>query len=1174
MTKHLENRDCVLKALREELVGPSPAGTIVDCSQQLLFESEEEFYAPHRQGDGEEILDKPPARRYGAGILFPWKTSGDAEEDLPTEEEAEEAQESGNLLSEKARKKMEEIENRQVPRLEWAEDTDKLEAEEDEFELSDTNSYRPSSLGVSLRCELPEGSKLVVLAKGGRYRRQEARLRNMAPRDWWLRYKVELVAELTAEVLTSSDKTEFLRATVVDSTNLDDLDLRVEVISRPHQEGERLLTICLVNRTASTSSYPDEFCLFQAGFEVRIVSDEGNYLILPYPEGKMEPESLDDEEKSIALLYRNMKTYAVGHGCAADWGKEKINDRIDVVKAEVMPTYETPSITPDIRRSDDTILSVSMVRLAGWEQGRDGIADLEEVIALYSQWIKEREVESQSLTGVLRDAAEKNLEECRLAEIRMREGLRWLQSDDRAMLAFRLTNQAMLMQQVSSLQEPRDGWFDEDGIQFSTPFREPDFRHPEKNRGKWRAFQIAFLLMSLRSAVLEDDADRERVDLIWFPTGGGKTEAYLGLAAFAMFFRRLMNPEDNGVHILMRYTLRLLTAQQFQRSSKLICSMELLRSQQADKLGGEPFSIGIWLGGSTTPNTRDKARSALGKLETGETESAPFVLRHCPWCGAKFGEYSDRTKDKSARKSNTGKRKKVSRNIFGYVRSGGTVRLECPDASCHFSEGLPVYVIDEDVYEYKPTFVIGTVDKFAMLAWNPKARTLFGRDEAGKQIEAPPGLIIQDELHLISGPLGSLAGLYETVIEELCVDRRNGRALRPKLVCSTATIRRYRKQIEHLYARKLVSLFPAPGLDASDSFFSQYAKERDEAGQWKLSPGRRYVGINTPALGSLLTTEVRAFSAVLQAPVRLPEDERDPWWTLLVFFNSLRELGTGLTLFQSDIPDYLGSLKRRYGLNWSQMRRIDEPSELTSRLSSDDVTKAIDDLKVPADQKGVIDICLASNIIEVGIDIDRLSLMAVVGQPKTTSQYIQVTGRVGRKFGCPGLVMMLYAASKPRDRSHFERFRTYHERLYAEVEPTSVTPFSPPVLDRALHALMVAYVRQVGDKRETQHPYPFPEEVLNELKRIVLERVRVVDPLEEKHVREVFDLRMKEWKHWTPQLWQREKGNQNLPLLRAAGAYATRREERVSWSTPMSMRNVDAQCEGEILDYYAHTESE
>jgi hypothetical protein len=455
-----------------------------------------------------------------------------------------------------------------------------------------------------------------------------------------------------------------------------------------------------------------------------------------------------------------------------------------------------------------------------------------------------------------------------------------------------------------------------------------------------------------------------------------------------------------------------------------------------------------------------------------------------------------------------------------------------------------------------------------MLAWRPEARSLFGIDERGNRQYSPPGLVIQDELHLISGPLGSVVGLYETVIEELCTDRRSDKPIPPKIVSSTATIRRYAEQVKALYGRESVELFPPPGLDADDSFFARYAK--DAGGN--LLHGRLYVGVHGPGLGSLQTVQVRTFSALMQAPTSISYPElQDPWWTLLIFFNSLRELGTTLSLFQSDIPDYLKVTANRLGIPYGKMRKLWHIRELTGRLQSDKVPQAIRDLEVSCDNssdKRPVDACLASNILEVGVDIDRLSLMAVVGQPKSTSQYIQVTGRVGRRWWeRPGLVATIYTASKPRDRSHFEKFRSYHERLYAQVEPVSVTPFSPPVLDRALHAIMVMYARQSGPQSVAASPYPYPGDIIEDLRDILLPRIEIVDATEIEHFKKVFEKRASEWEQWERTTWRRKSVNDSF-LLRSAGEYVDEENRLYSWSTPTSMRNVDAECRAQITNLY------
>lgn len=1156
---HIANRDAVLQALREELVGPCPLGPDIDCSQAIQLEDAEAAYRPYRQlGSGEEILQRDsPTKRFGVGVLYPMEAKVPPHEldaQLPPSEEEATPPRSDNAreaLAPSALHDCEAIAARAEHRL--------PEADSDDFDLSSANTYKPSSMAVSLLVHLPNQAVLDVVATGGRYSPLPVMLLGRE-REWWLRSSVRLESHFHREDFPDSNA--YARARDPVRENVENLDARIEVFARPYQSrpNEFLITVCLVNRQPSVGRM-DSQCLFQSRIEVRVKTGSPG-TILPYPTA----EPVDGDERSQELLYRDKLTFAVGHGCAADWTRLTATS-VESVTAECLPVFEAPSTTPDIRTATGDPLVASMRLLSGIDTASDGTEQLEAIVSEYEKWITVQRGRIPSLHTRLRATAETHMEQCAEASRRMRDGLSLLASDSQVRRAFQLANLAMVTQQVRSRREARPATLIKETatLQFAAPYESLDLNSDRARGSLWRAFQIAFILASLRSTADTTHGDRERVELIWFPTGGGKTEAYLGLAAFSIFLRRLRNPADTGIQTLMRYTLRLLTAQQFQRASRLICSMEYVRRQHAEELGETEISTGIWLGSSTTPNTREEARSILRSLQKSDgKEQNKFILDRCPWCGAEMGPV------------NLMGRGRVSwgvPRVIGYEHHNNTVIYKCPDRRCEFHASLPLYVIDEDIYEKRPDLVIGTVDKFAMLAWKPQARSLFGIAEDGTRAFSPPGLIIQDELHLISGPLGSMVGLYEPVIEELCTDRRRQPAAKPKIVSSTATIRSYSEQVHGLYARSRTSLFPPPGLDADDSFFARVARRPDGT----LERGRIYAGVHAPGLGSLQTVQVRTFSALLQAPQPLAAADRDPWWTLMLFFNSLRELGTTLTLFQSDIPDLLrGAMRQRLGGGFQDIRQLRKILELTGRLPGNEVPKAISALEVPTDsqQSTPVDVCLASNIIEVGVDIDRLSLMAVVGQPKTTSQYIQVTGRVGRKSDRPGLVVTIYAASKPRDRSHFEKFRSYHERLYAQVEPTSVTPFSRPALDRAAHAVIASYVRQLGDSDLAQSPYPYPAAMIANIAHILEQRALSVDPDELSAMHRIIQRRGDEWQRWQRLKWQGALSMEDMPLMRPAGAYVTPEKARVSWATPQSLRNVDAECQVEITQLYMLEEEE
>lgn len=1169
MTDHIQTREQVLDALRRELVGPSPAGSDLDVRGSIRFEVAKDSFGPWKdKGSGEEILNGDrPCKRYGIGVLYPLKVLAEEYDAKPARASAGTTEPESEPAAELTPDEEAALENSEKK---LGKATEKVAGGED-LDLSGANRYRPSSMAVTFLGDLVPGGVLTVTWSGGCYRPLTVKIGNSS-RTWWARKAVGGAVSFTVEELVGAPGTVLRRP--VPSMSPAGPDLSIELLARPlagtgPDSRQFLVTTCLVNRK-SVDGPPDEACLFQTAFSVSITGpSKTSKHIAPYP--RAASELADEEEQELAMLYREAQTFGVGHGCAAEWSQPDLtHERVETVRSECLPSFETQSITPDLQRPDGSSIEAPMAALAGLVPGDDGLASLREIVDLYGAWIEQQQEQAKLLPQHAAPAA-RHLKLCRNVHARMKTGLAYLQNNAMAREAFRLANHAMLHQQLRTTNRKtrsREYLKREKRWKFAEPFEPVAAPTQSESRGRWRAFQIAFLLMSLESTAEPKSSERETVELIWFPTGGGKTEAYLGLAAFSIFLRRLRGIEkkhptgDAGVQVLMRYTLRLLTGQQFQRATALICAMEYLRRTRESTLGKKPFAIGIWVGG--TPNTREKARKALKQLvRAGEVEDDNIVvLEKCPWCRAELGVSKARVGSEYA--------------VHGYTSRPGTGGVEtvvarCPDPLCDFHHKLPVEFVDEDLYEQAPSaepvsLVIGTVDKFAMLAYRPEARALFGRAEDGTQRVSPPGLILQDELHLISGPLGSMVGLYETVVQELCTDRRPNNTAIPKVVTSTATIRRYREQIRSVFGRTEACLFPPPGLVVGDSFFARVA--RDKEGRPRR--GRIYVGVHAPALGSSQTVQVRTFSALLQAPAGLTMPERDPWWTLLLFYNSLRELGGALTLFHSDIPGYIEAHRRRLGpLTADQRRHFNNLIELTGRLQNDEVTSALSSLEVevgPPPSK-TVDVCLASNIIEVGVDVDRLSLMAVVGQPKTTSQYIQVTGRVGRNWQKrPGLVITIYGAAKPRDRSHFEKFRTYHERLYAQVEPTSVTPFSGPALLRALHAVMVIYVRQTGNMNDLDRPSPVPTQLLGKIRSVLLDRVDIVDPSERSGLEAMLERRTKEWEMWEPQLWNSWAPTDDPPLLRWPGRYASEDFARRSWMTPSSMRNVDAECAVELTN--------
>ena len=1145
----VEAREIVEAAVRRELFGPAedepPRGSPIDCSGgEIEFESAEESRGQfHDAVTLQEILTQSsPLRRYGIGVLH----SGGTQQGSPVNAGIA-ANEDVDISWVPGLSDSDEVLD--APSVEVRGTLHQDEADSDDFDLTDANSFKPSAMALSIKCRVPVRGSLEIKVRGAYYDRVPVRLPGFErPFDWWLRKPFELVGNVAGSTLLN--ETHQLKDVVTVPTGQQPrLSPTAQVFSRPvpgEQDQElRLVTVAVVNQ--AQGSGPSN-ALFQMRFTV---AAQHGLRIEPYPE--TDQSNVDEEQQSIDLLYRNKRTYAIGHGCAASW--ENVRDEsAPSVRAEPMPAYETVSLTPDVYVVDDngvrTAIKVSMEALS--EGNEEGQKQVELVLRSYESWIKQQETLIPDLLPRFQEAAARHIQLCREALERMHVGWRLVGSSPIAERAFRLANRAMLHQQVRSrLPLRRVERVGDDVLRAKGP-------HPEATvqpgQGNWRPFQIAFILASLPELVEPKRKSRSLVDLIFFPTGGGKTEAYLGASAISLLARRLRNPDDAGTDTLMRYTLRLLTAQQFLRAASLVCVLEDIRSNNHEEFGEAPFGIGIWLGGSSTPNNWKKAVEVHRRLGSNHQEQNLFLLLRCPWCGTQMG-----TKPRSGK----------GQDVLGYERVGNRILLRCVDQECRFSSraGLPIHVVDEDIYDVRPSIVIGTVDKLAMMAWRPQARSLFGLSSDGQRDVSPPNLIIQDELHLISGPLGSMVGLYEPIIHDLCTDHRNADSVPPKIVASTATIRRYEDQVRGLFGRDKVALFPPHGLEEGSSFFA----EPDTMPDGTRKPGQRYLGVMSASLGSTQTVQVRVASATLQAATEIPEPDRDGYWTNLNFLNSLRELGNTVSLLQSDVPDYLTGLRHRDEISPRWPRNV---MELTSRRRSDEIPKAIEQLEIQYGSQGCVDICLASNIIEVGVDIDRLGLMTIIGQPKTTAQYIQVSGRIGRRADkSPGLVIIIYGAAKPRDRSHYERFFSYHQSLYAQVEPTSLTPFAVPVLKRALHAAAVSHIRQVEPEIG---PHPFPQNEYDNAITLLRDRAMFVDPNEVQSLDQMARTRAREWNRWERTEWEANVvgGDPKQGLMRFAGTLPDLDSKATIWDVPTSMRNVDAECRVRISLDYSHEDAE
>ena len=868
------------------------------------------------------------------------------------------------------------------------------------------------------------------------------------------------------------------------------------------ENGLWLVTVFLSNEREHAESDKDSRWMFQARMELSAA--DGAAVLVGRHEAVTGAAAISAWEQAetaqLDMQYRDEVEFAVGHGVGADVDVCPDDARRAVRAATaVIPRYEVwrtdaprPEASPQLA---GVITDMKVLAELDPDGLRRALLPLSEG---YRAWLDAEEArvgDAAAGLGGHEQAARSAIGEARRVADAIEAGIELVCSEADALEAFRFANQAMRHQRVHTVAvEARRG---DPDLSLRQAVQDADIAG---NRS-WRPFQLAFILLCVPS--LSDPSHPERsgqdasADLLFFPTGGGKTEAYLGLVAYTLATRRLQgvigDGDDavdgrDGVAVLMRYTLRLLTAQQFQRAATLICAAELLRQQRArsdDRYGGVPFRLGMWVGGSVTPNKSREAQKAAEDARLGgrgRGQATPMQLTDCPWCGCDIDEADSRYDPMLER---------------FLVFCGNAAECAFTEAQTA-GEGIPVVTVDEEIYRLVPSFVIGTIDKFAQLPWNGATATLFGRvksrcerhgyrnvdldqshrshwkesdshrasdgHRAARTVPStrlrPPDLIIQDEMHLVTGPLGTMAGLYETAIDRLATWNHNSSAVRPKVVASTATTRRARQQAWSVFWRKL-RVFPPPVLDARRSFF---AEQTDPTPQ---NPGRLYLGICAHG-ERLKQVELRVFSSVMAAAQAISDDlgddaaSADPWMTTVGYFNAVRELA-GMRRMADD--ELRAKLRRTRFTTGLANRRMSAPKELTSRVSADEIKSILRQLFVthdphrPAGGEKPIDLLLATNMISVGVDVPRLASMIVVGQPKATAEYIQATSRVGRDPRGPGLVITLFNWARPRDLSHYETFSHYHATFYRHVEPLSVTPFSERALDKGLTGVLISAVR-------------------------------------------------------------------------------------------------------------------
>lgn len=1053
------------------------------------------------KGSNEHIVDMGVRDRYLVGRLAPENTINTTETDTETEEEDSDQVHTGY-----------------DDQSEFNLETGRVDPESDasdEKDATNNQSLIPSSFGITF-CVDGDVKAIEVTLSWGRYERlhehnytKTIKKKNIDDDGNESFEEIEVKAKVWQRIPCGGKIILELTEGVVSRQSADKEQPQVCIqgsIRGKSLNGDRLVTLFLRNTQEEPETNRDAAWIFQPEIIVRATNDADNKAIFRR-RPILDSHINDPERKSLEMIYRKEIEYAVGHGVsvhanvANDGSDQATEVRSVIIPQYEVPVTETPGLNDEDRPAMKTMVMhghLDMTVLA--EMEKDQLIETLSILTQdYADWITEQHSRVSSELPSYSEQAEEALGQCTHILQRLNEGIKMLANNETALTAFRFANQAMAQQRIHSIYSLLRRRGEKIKLQ--------DIDIP-KNRS-WRPFQLAFVLLSIPALADPEHRDRTEdvnadADLLWFPTGGGKTEAYLGVAAFTMVIRRLQGnlggyDSSRGLAVIMRYTLRLLTLQQFQRGTALICAMEVLRRNYLAKgdtsLGNEPFTIGLWVGERVTPNTTQKSHEAIETIRNPDKYSAgassPAQLTSCPWCGSEI---------------EAGRDIEVNRDI-------GQTSIYCGDKKgrCEFSRGkssqlkiagIPAIVVDEEIYRRPPSMMIATVDKFAMMAWRGEVKNLFGiaSQECTRHgllwsdapcsgnhpttkgipksiVQAispirPPDLIIQDEFHLISGPLGTMVGLYETAVDELSTWKFNDKNIKPKVIASTATVRKASEQVKNVFMRK-VSVFPPHGLDVEDNFFSVQRTIDKKA-------GRRYLGICSPG-SSRPAMLIRIYTAYLTAAQALFNrfgEVADPYLTTVGYFNSLRELGGMKRLAEDDVQTRSYRVKmsmvERPGLAQRSVRSSGI-KELTSRVSSQDIPKYLDQLELkfnPVYNKDThqfeqkkweegedmpIDIVLATNMLSVGVDVNRLGLMVVNGQPKGTAEYIQATSRVGRQF--PGLVCTVLTWARPRDLSHYETFEHYHATFYKHVEAQSVTPFSPRAIDRGLTGTMLSILR-------------------------------------------------------------------------------------------------------------------
>lgn len=855
-----------------------------------------------------------------------------------------------------------------------------------------------------------------------------------------------------------------------------------------------LSTITLVNDEKTTNlEYEEQTQHFLFQPKIILSSSENSFCERPlnYKSGSF-------ENNMYEFLYSSTRSLCFGHGVSTDWNSEK-----NKIWTNFIPAYELNPIDNKASKYFSVlgIDSLNAQKISNYDS--DSLNKvLNDFLEIYIKWVRNLSFKKDNdLSDEEKKFAEFNIKKCNQVIKRIKSSIDFLKSDSDFRNAFQLANQAI---------HEQNSWS----------------KNSEYASFNWRPFQMAFILLVLESFIDNKRESKSIVDLLWFPTGGGKTEAYLCVISFLLFKSSFKSKkeEDPGTQILIRYTLRLLTTQQFERASAVVLASELIRkkSNLCDE-NSKVFSIGLWIGGDSSPNKREDAKKALDKVEMQE-KGDPRQLTKCPCC--KF-------------------------QLNWEIISNQPINPRCENKGCKLNGILPVFTVDEDIYKERPSLVLGTSDKFIQIVRVPETNSLFN-SQTGRR----PELILQDELHLISGPLGSIAGLFEAAIDMIC-----SKHFPIKIIGSTATIKNAENQVSALFNRDLMQ-FPPPGIDFKDSCFAV----EDDA-----QPGRLYIGVSSigrtgkTALSRVASSSFHHAQNIYKYidPNSPQKKHAETFTTLVSYFNSLKELGGASVCYLDDVNEFLINIAKNLNEDRYQIREL---CELTSRCSQQEIQRYLENLQFSRDEDNAIDACLSTNMISVGVDVSRLGLMIINGQTKSKSEYIQASSRVGRKY--PGIVITIYNDSKVRDKSGFENFRDIHQNLYKDVEITSVTPFSPDCIKKVLPSVIVGGCRHLSPAALFSPDINLFRDTFDRVCELILERCKAISPESSGYLDNLIKNIKSEWIARKPQKYFPDKSKASTLLIEAEKA-VTLSEDDYGFQALTNVRNVEAVSLIETNPYFS-----